>query len=109
MLGIDRHKGSNVAAFLPRVTQYRLQPTMAKQLALICALLAALTALFFRPDVLMDVRSLLLRTSGSTDDTEEPYNGVTSSDVKVLSYDPFIAHVSNLVSPAEREYLIQLS
>lgn len=91
---------------------------MAKQLAfqVIFAWLVALTALVLRPEVVEDVRSFLvhrsrpLSGSGSIENVEEElYYGVTSSDVKVLSYDPFIAHVSNLVSPEEREYLIRLS
>lgn len=33
---------------------------------------------------------------------------VTASKVKILSFDPFIAHITDFISESEREYLINI-
>lgn len=48
------------------------------------------------------------RYSSSAATLQAPPNPLQASNVKILSFEPFIAHISNFVSEAERRYLLEL-
>ena len=73
-----------------------------------CAALFGVAALLYRPSTFTwnttqaDVEGDLIGNDG-----EKP--PLASPEVKILSFDPFIAHIRDFITPSERQYLKNFS